>query len=744
MEWRKAMKHAAKLLVLAMFILVETGAFAWNEEVTHKDLSRVAAENSSLSKTNGDYLKYIGFSKGLDADKIVWGVKKLSIREWFAEGAKLEDAGSKWDALRGKARFNNHFHNPLKTWDQAGLTDVQTGESALVWAQDGGAQLTIIEGVWTWQMARQHYYQALISNIDSVRQENFAKTFRGLGHQMHLLQDVAVPEHVRNDAHPLDSLLGKSPKDGNPYFESWVKGRFRNANELMALSPDPVFPYVPFTVSHEGLSPVTQLFDTDSYDGLNASAGVNQGLSEYTNANFFSGDTIFANERYSTDHRHYFPFPRKESTDMQNFIAETKPLLTQLAEDGIEDKAIWIKKTGDGETIDHFVRAGRWSRKIYAIYGEGDRFYSSFYRDDKCHEDYAAKLIPRAVGYSAALLNYFFRGTMEISAPERHAYAVTDGSKTPYVDTDHNTVHQRFTTIRAKILNTTPNEVMTAGILRAVARYKIIPNYQPNLSAYPPNGTVMHDIAYSYSVSTPITLLPEQLASMNMYPTDFIFDFSTSPIPAGITDLTLQVVYKGTLGNEQDISVAVGMKDLKEPTHHVFWNLSDMFSLHGHLYTAAQIRADPDLLNLAGSAYIDPYHMNFSFAYLPESPPSTTPVVVASVTNLPPGRYIRLIALVGDELTAHYVQLVYTNPVDSDSGTFDFVFDGAVNKEADGVWQTPSATDDLRGSIGHLDQGVLRCKPYSVDPATGWHVCAYPEAEAIPANLTPHPMVITP
>lgn len=26
--------------------------------------------------------------------------------------------------------------------------------------------------------------------------------FRGLGHQIHLIQDMAVPEHVRNDAHP--------------------------------------------------------------------------------------------------------------------------------------------------------------------------------------------------------------------------------------------------------------------------------------------------------------------------------------------------------------------------------------------------------------------------------------------------------------------------------------------------------------------------------------------------------------
>jgi hypothetical protein len=47
------------------------------------------------------------------------------------------------------------------------------------------------------------------------------------------------------------------------------------------------------------------------YDGSNPSATLLQGLSEYTNANFYSGDTIFAAERYSAVDCHYFPFPKK-------------------------------------------------------------------------------------------------------------------------------------------------------------------------------------------------------------------------------------------------------------------------------------------------------------------------------------------------------------------------------------------------------------------------------------------------
>ena len=146
----------------------------------------------------------------------------------------------------------------------------------------------------------------------------------------------------------------------------------------------------------------------------NLATSLTVGLAEYTNANFFSGDTIFAAEKYSTGDRHYFPYPRKSSTDLQAYVAQIKPLLTQIAEDGIEDKGTWIKKEGDGEKIDHFVRTSRWTGKIYKTFGEGSLFYSSFYRDDECHKDYSSKLIPRSVGYSAGLLNYFFRGDIDM------------------------------------------------------------------------------------------------------------------------------------------------------------------------------------------------------------------------------------------------------------------------------------------------------------------------------------------
>lgn len=280
---------------------------------------------------------------------------------------------------------------------------------------------------------------------------------------------------------------------------------------------------------------------------------------------------------------------------------------------------------------------------------------------------------------------------------------------------------------------------MTSGLIQAVVRYKIVPNYVYNLSNYPPDGTVMHDLPYSYSVSLPITLMPEQLASMNMYSTEFTFDFTNNPIPAGITDLSLQVIFKGTLGNEKDTAVAVGMKDLMEPTHQVFWNLTDMFSLYiaadnaYRLYTAEQIRANPALSALTAGEYIDPHTIAYEFSHMAESPPAAPASPLATVV-LPAGMHIRIIVLV-DKKEYNYIGVASTSVPYPNEKYNEVPFQGAQYEEVDGFWHS-TPTTRFRAVNGHLSRGVIACKPY-VDG------CPYPESEAYPADLTPYPVVIS-
>ena len=53
-----------------------------------------------------------------------------------------------------------------------------------------------------------------------------------------------------------------------------------------------------------------------------------------------------------------------------------------------------------------------------------------------------------------------------------------------------------------------------------------------------------------------------------------VFDFSMDPIPVNATDLFIQVVYRGQLGDETD-GIAVGNYDLREPTFYAGWNNTD-------------------------------------------------------------------------------------------------------------------------------------------------------------------------
>ncbi len=71
----------------------------------------------------------------------------------------------------------------------------------------------------------------------------------------------------------------------------------------------------------------------------------------------------------------------------------------------------YFPKTTDGDTVSHFVAEGAlYERLLFR-----GQLVGGFMLDDKVYEDYAARLIPRAVGYSAGLLNYFFRSSFDFN-----------------------------------------------------------------------------------------------------------------------------------------------------------------------------------------------------------------------------------------------------------------------------------------------------------------------------------------
>jgi hypothetical protein len=493
------------LIAALLFLINIQNSTAWDNNVTHKDLSLIAAEKSVIGSPS-NYLQKLGYKNGLD-EKFRWNGITLKVKDWLQEGAYLEDAGTNTQGILGLARYNNHFHNPLYPWGSAGLNDLgYIGASAIFWAQYGSWQASSPEGDWSWKKIRDCFYSALTSKNDADRQANFAQTFRGLGHQMHLIQDMSVPAHVRNDAHPSDSLLEFNLLTGDYYFETWAKKYYWQINPYAAA---PVFPKVDLNITRNGLSPISQFIDTDQYYALvPLTNSLTWGLSEYTNINFMSDDTIFT-ERFNIRDVHSFPYPRY-TDQAQCYEQYEEPY-------GFEQKrrTYWRKKC-PGEPVEHFVRVGPFFKHLdYWFLQREDLWF-----DHATHNDYASKLIPRAVGYSAGLLNYFFRGKIEAVDAE-HIYDASGN----------------VSGMKLKIKNKTQGEAMGPG--------KFIVSYQ-----YKNGGS--DDLIFGISNEVKSD---ENIYSGDVTANDLNFTY-TDPIPSSAQETQYFLIYRGKLGSEENAVVA--------------------------------------------------------------------------------------------------------------------------------------------------------------------------------------------
>jgi hypothetical protein len=363
-------QHVSMLLVA--LLLVPTWVTAY-EVRTHEELTRTAGKRSILDEV---LRVRLGVSGGLDTI-----IRGQGLTEWIAEGGRRED-----DFLR----FLNHFHNSLADWSSAGLLG-SVGQSSILWGQN-----TSLSG-WSWQDVRNAYLDALTRSTRSDREASLAKAFEGLGRQVHLVQDAGSPAHTRNDPHALfnyESLVEQVRRQDQGVFASWLGG-----------SPDT--PGVPDPgwqmLDGNPVAPVAtaRLIDTDRYLGGNPAITVGAliGLAEYTNANFFSEDRIFTENDVDTLKR--FPYPNRASVTEQDF---------DVSVNGSPVKRRYFVKTADGATGYRLATVGLLRDYHQRFSLDWTRFREGPAFDEAVYRDYAERLVPRAVAYSTALLDYFFRG----------------------------------------------------------------------------------------------------------------------------------------------------------------------------------------------------------------------------------------------------------------------------------------------------------------------------------------------
>lgn len=429
------MKKKLPILYYLLLSLSTSSLSAYDNIVTHQDLTISAVESSILKTENYLSINFgTFFHTGIETT-----VSKKNVDTWIRNGANFEDG----EPNENSCRASNHFHNPIKGWqngsvigwEHAQMTDgalswlgrrinrhcgnfgwsPETRKSNITWATeylepvaDDAQKIMVSKQFWSWTYARNHFYAALTSMEPEARDLAFSNAFRAIGQIIHLIQDSAQPAHVRNDfqSHLELTHIGiESPVSwvGSPY-ERYVKMHTELVTTAIPIRPDIEDPSL------------TDFWDTNSYDGSVQLNGLNLGLTEYTNANYFSEETIPNNvnsiwqfNSAAKKREHLFPYPVLNTNDYASCSVEDYGGSLKIH--------IARKSRGGCESGDHIAQLSLTNAPKNTDIPGPPNFDISTARmtlDHDVYKTYAKELLPLAIGYSSALIDYFFRGKLGV------------------------------------------------------------------------------------------------------------------------------------------------------------------------------------------------------------------------------------------------------------------------------------------------------------------------------------------
>lgn len=429
-----------------------TGRIFAYEPGTHQLLSQQAAQQSALGEKDGvlsDFgLKGLTdktqeFSDPQDGQWIYLGPNNTgrynapasaNILDLIKAGAALEDEFP---------RSLFHFYDPVPGHsDPLNINGVPMLYSAPNWAL-ADSLLPVAGQSYSLKDARDHFYKALTSTGKSDRESAFGGLFLTLGHVIHLLQDVAQPQHVRNDMHcdadickQADLVLqGQSDKILPLYNPSRYEAvTYDNAN----------------VAAYGGYTPVSMPLARDYWASLD-----NKGLAQFTNGNFVSAGTNFRLARNGDvfpDQNYAFPVPA--SISGSESIGEVYTDLGKAVPGNIEeycaslqnDCGVQFVATG---VFDSYLRTAETNTKAssYSVFSQDLELFGSqklFALNALNFQEDWKFLLPRAIAYSAGLIDYFFRGRLDVqpdpNTPDgylvfnKSSYPMTNGTLTLYYD----------------------------------------------------------------------------------------------------------------------------------------------------------------------------------------------------------------------------------------------------------------------------------------------------------------------
>lgn len=382
------MSRIVRITILMVIALYARLGFSFEPE-THAEISVRAVQKSVLSQQS--VLSDMGLQSSIldDSQQFPNGrARNRNIVELFQDGARFED-----DFLRSL----NHFYNPLTG---AGIRDSSPSPD---WAISGAGDTSTTK--FSFNAAREYMYNALTDGSESFRLRQFGLMFRSLGQVIHHIQDMAQPQHTRLDLHCAIEACKVIGKFAPSAYEIYTdKDGIRD--KLLFLGYDPTYGQDDI----QTFNSARKFWQTP--DG--------KGMADYSNRGFVSAGTNF-------DKPGLFPSPVFDPTavsdpqDIQVLCAEEatrgRPCentnLTGTITfygSAVEDRFRPSTNTFNFRTSSHSIFDPDLKKEGRASVFSLNRF--NFYA---AHD----LLIPRAVGYSAGLINYFFRGKLDFKKDEQ-------------------------------------------------------------------------------------------------------------------------------------------------------------------------------------------------------------------------------------------------------------------------------------------------------------------------------------
>jgi len=325
-------------------------------------------------------------------------------------------AGSALNAIRVGAvhedtiyltRVFNHFYDPQhNAFGGRGLDALGvTGNPSPTWAVEDTGELADSSAaqIFSYRQAQQYFFLGLTTADPHERRMWLARMFQSLGHVMHHIQDMAQPQHTRNDPHLTYTPLA--------LYEAYTRDRFTTQQAMNTFLTQNAYPQIPVFAS------AREFWHTPG-----ATTATYRGMAEFSSENFVSRGTEFRvtgpiGSETILPHSAAFPFPngsgktwaRNEPITVAVNIGPTISTVNGRADfvvgaptDGYLNSSLAPLKLASTSLLDRYLVGLPVPNTRLLI--ESPTVFDDMHR----------VLLPRAQKFSAGLINHFFRGRLDL------------------------------------------------------------------------------------------------------------------------------------------------------------------------------------------------------------------------------------------------------------------------------------------------------------------------------------------